>query len=62
MSKKEKLKNVLQELNRINLDEKTHKFWKKTFKVYLDESCEHLISGKIAFLAKKHGLKNESNP
>ena len=62
MSKKEKLKNALEELNKINLDEKTHKFWKKTFKVYSDESCEHLMIGKINFLLKKHGLKHESKP
>lgn len=62
MSKKQKLKNAVDELSKINIDEKTYKFWKKTFKVYLDEDCENLMHGKIAYLLKEHGLKIETKP
>ena len=62
MSKKQKLKNAVDELSKINIDEKNYKFWKKTFKVYLDDNCEYLMNDMIAYLLKEHGLKSESKP
>lgn len=62
MSKKQKLKKAEEELFKINLDEKTYNYWKNILPIYLDEDCENLMNGKIAYLLKVHGLKNESKP
>ena len=62
MSKKEKLKNAINELSKIDIDNKTFNFWKKTFKVYIDEQSENLVSSNIDYLKNKHGLKNETKP